>query len=1013
MVKKNKQKLLIGLVLLSILVITVGATYAFFSYTKQGTKDNVIETGTITFLYTEIDKVGAGIEIEDAIPMSDGLGKVQTGDNKVFNFKIQADTTSTTAINYEITAKKSDDSTLDEKVVKLYLTKVNNTTEEEVLLNTFDKLDLPTKEGLDTTKEKLLYKGKVPSDMPNYEQSFRLRMWIDEKTDFSGIEQEDGTIVYPYNDKSFKINVNVYADGNVVTEENTDLESSVEYTSILAGGEELTKVEDETLDYQYEIDLQNVDSTTITVNTKSENATVEIEKLDSLMYSSNIKRLSISKVLDLTVGENYFKVTITSEDKKNIDSFIIKINLEKTDKTIEAESILDALSNNNLTSGYYSIKANGEEYPVHLYVLEGDQTFSTNKTFGDADDIGTSTEYAKNMVVVKVKGNLTINNGVTVEPYYTEYGGPKGFTLYIDGTLTNNGTIDNSHGAKAEGQNVYLYKNNNGTYETVPATGAAGGASIKNLEYGAAGNNGQEGKNRATGGGASGGSGGTNPLASGSGSSGTSYSGGSGGGGIYCVSGTCNQPGNNASTNGGAGGTGVVSADGYTVYASGGAGNNAGKSAYSTGRTDGNTQNTQAESGTGGLLIIYADTISNNGNITANGSNVNGKKYSDENRHAGGGASGAGSINIFFNNIRKTGSITATGGISSLDTSGINYSAIGGSGGNGSISLYSISDNNEIKYIYNFDYIDDTNETKEQTFKVSISGNYKLETWGAQGGNITDTITGGYGAYSTGNVYLTKGEMIYINVGGTGKVSLANNQISDGGYNGGGFSASCMGTATDVRYSSGGGGATHISKKSGLLSELEQYKGELNINQNTYDSNTILIVSGGGAGMWYYPKNSSKYYIKTVGHAGGYVGNTGISYLSGSTYKASGGTQLNSGTNNLYYGTFGSGVTSNQVPSLTGNFGTAGAGGGYYGGSINNAAAGGGSSYIGSLLLTDKAMYCYDCEESDEEATKTISTTGTSTERDTKNCPNGYSTNPVSKCAKAGNGYARITYIGE
>ena len=29
--------------------------------------------------------------------------------------------------------------------------------------------------------------------------------------------------------------------------------------------------------------------------------------------------------------------------------------------------------------------------------------------------------------------------------------------------LTNNGTIDNSHGAKAEGQNVYLWKNADGT----------------------------------------------------------------------------------------------------------------------------------------------------------------------------------------------------------------------------------------------------------------------------------------------------------------------------------------------------------------------------------------------------------------------------------------------------------------------------------------------------------------------------------------------------------------------
>ena len=67
---------------------------------------------------------------------------------------------------------------------------------------------------------------------------------------------------------------------------------------------------------------------------------------------------------------------------------------------------------------------------------------------------------AQNMVIVKVKGDYTVNSGVTVGPYYNEtYGGPKGFLLYVEGKLTNNGTIDNSHGAYAVGQDVYLYKN--------------------------------------------------------------------------------------------------------------------------------------------------------------------------------------------------------------------------------------------------------------------------------------------------------------------------------------------------------------------------------------------------------------------------------------------------------------------------------------------------------------------------------------------------------------------------
>ena len=43
-------------------------------------------------------------------------------------------------------------------------------------------------------------------------------------------------------------------------------------------------------------------------------------------------------------------------------------------------------------------------------------------------------------------------------------------------------------------------------------------------------------------------------------------------------------------------------------------------------------------------------------------------------------------------------------------------------------------------------------------------------------------------------------------------------------------------------------------------------------------------------------------------------------------------------------------------------------------------------------------MYCYNCTESTEESTKTISST----------CVNEI---PTENCAKSGNGYARITLI--
>ena len=91
-----------------------------------------------------------------------------------------------------------------------------------------------------------------------------------------------------------------------------------------------------------------------------------------------------------------------------------------------------------------------------------------------------------------------------------------------------------------------------------------------------------------------------------------------------------------------------------------------------------------------------------------------------------------------------------------------------------------------------------------------------------------------------------------------------------------------------------------------------------------------------------------------------------------------------------------------------GSEGKGGGGGGYYGGEAvlidgehTDSGGAGGSGYIGNPLLTNKVMYCYNCEESTEESTKTISTTNVSE-------------TPISKYAKKGNRLGDICHaIGE
>ena len=292
------------------------------------------------------------------------------------------------------------------------------------------------------------------------------------------------------------------------------------------------------------------------------------------------------------------------------------------------------------------------------------------------------------MVVLKVNGNLTINEGITLTACKSDdgYGGPKGMMIYCTGTLTNNGTVSmTARGAKAEGENVYLWQNLDNSYEYIPAVGATGGESItKHENQSGNGINGYVGNGRQTGGGGSGAANASDadPIAvSGAGGNGTSYSGGAGGGGcnINCYSKIKAEDG---SSTGGKGGDGIgyrYSSSWASRLAGGGAGNPGGKG----GQNDsGNAVDGAGENGTGGLLIIYSDNINNTGKIESNG--TKGTLYT----MISGGSSGGGSINIFYkNNITCTGPIEAKGG----KIKGSTDELIGGNGGNGTISIGNIS----------------------------------------------------------------------------------------------------------------------------------------------------------------------------------------------------------------------------------------------------------------------------------------------------------------------------------
>ena len=346
--KNKKKQIIITLVaIISLIVITVGVTYAFFNYAKEGTTDNTIKTGSITFLYTEVSGVGKGISLTEAYPVADSIGKVQVGEGKVFDFKVTSNISMNSSIGYQVTARKKTGSTLANSAVKVYLTEING-TEQELLLSKYSELDQTDKVDSSKYDERILYEATVPANTKNYEKNFRLRMWVSDDTDFS-----DGSM----NDKTFTLTVNVYADGKVVTD---NLDTTNTLDSITVSDCTLDPVfNSATTEYSCTV-KNNVTSVTV-------NATATSTK-------SKVRGLGAK---DLVEGKNTLPIRVIAEDGSEK---IYNINITRKggvtslkneimeNKVITANPTLTT-SNNNTSdvSGLYKSTATNTGNPTYYF----------------------------------------------------------------------------------------------------------------------------------------------------------------------------------------------------------------------------------------------------------------------------------------------------------------------------------------------------------------------------------------------------------------------------------------------------------------------------------------------------------------------------------------------------------------------------------------------------------------------------------------------------------------------
>ena len=134
--KNNKQFLMIMLLLLGIVLVTVGTTYAFFTYSKDGTKTVTLSSSNAVKLHYQEDSLKK-INLTNAFAMDDDTGKQQ----EYFEFTITSET-STFAVPYIVAARVQTEEAnkIPEGYISVYLTEVVSGVEQPVFLKTYDEL---------------------------------------------------------------------------------------------------------------------------------------------------------------------------------------------------------------------------------------------------------------------------------------------------------------------------------------------------------------------------------------------------------------------------------------------------------------------------------------------------------------------------------------------------------------------------------------------------------------------------------------------------------------------------------------------------------------------------------------------------------------------------------------------------------------------------------------------------------------------------------------------------------
>ena len=195
---KSKQ-LLASIIGIAVLVVAVaGVSFAFFTYSRTGSGNNIITAGKISFTFAD----NSYIKITNHFPIATSAGVVLSGTNNTCTFTVTGNTTSGSSINYAVWAVPGDlSSAVDDINATQFTTKF---ADSEVFVNIQTTGTVPSgatfspamtssqgkaistlatsasNAGTRPTNGRLLGTGAISGSGTDKTINFIVRMWVDE-----------------------------------------------------------------------------------------------------------------------------------------------------------------------------------------------------------------------------------------------------------------------------------------------------------------------------------------------------------------------------------------------------------------------------------------------------------------------------------------------------------------------------------------------------------------------------------------------------------------------------------------------------------------------------------------------------------------------------------------------------------------------------------------------------------------------------------------------------------------